>query len=150
MAALSPPPLPTVKEFTNILLNSPIKSPELSSKWSLLSPLKKKQYIDWFYSDRSKELDSYWGFNPMKQIYNKDTRKFDTVEETTYEDVYSKSPPIVDKTVTDYFEKFTEESLGIIDDTNMNAGSRRRRPSRKYKKSAKRVFRKKSRSTRRR
>jgi hypothetical protein len=29
-------------------------------------------------------------------------------------------------------------------------GSRRRRPSRKYKKSAKRVFRKKSRSTRRR
>jgi hypothetical protein len=35
--------------------------------------------------------------------------------------------------------------------SNMNAGSRRRRrPSRKYKKSAKRVFRKKSRSTRRR
>jgi hypothetical protein len=34
--------------------------------------------------------------------------------------------------------------------SNMDAGSRRRRPSRKYKKSAKRVFRKKSRSTRRR
>jgi hypothetical protein len=34
--------------------------------------------------------------------------------------------------------------------SKMKAGSRRRRPSRKYKKSAKRVFRKKSRSTRRR
>ena len=34
--------------------------------------------------------------------------------------------------------------------TSNKGGSRRRRPSRKYKKSAKRVFRKKSRSTRRR
>ena len=151
----SAPPLPTVEEFTNILLNSPITSSELYSKWGLLSPLKKKQYIDWFYSDRTKELDSYWGFNPMKKIYNPDTRNFDTVEETTYDDQYSKSPPIHDKTVTEYFEKFTKESLGITQDNSrvneMGAGSRRRRrPSRKYKKSAKRVFRKKSRSTRRR
>ena len=41
--------------------------------------------------------------------------------------------------------------LTSIKKTNLNGGSRRRRrPSRKYKKSAKRVFRKKSRSTRRR
>ena len=149
-------PLPTVEEFTEILLNSPIKSPELSGKWSLLSELKKKQYIKWFYSDRSIELDKYWGYNPTKKIYNKDTHKFDTVEDTNY-DVYPKSPPIVDKSVTEYFEKFTKESLGIDDNTNtdMKGGSRRRRrrsipkSSRKYKKS-KRVFRKKSRSTRRR
>jgi hypothetical protein len=145
-------PLPTVEEFTKILLNSPIKSPELSGKWSLLSEQKKKQYIKWFYSDRSFELDEYWGYNPTKKIYNKDTHKFDTVEDTNY-DVYPKSPPIVDKSVTEYFEKFTKESLGIDD---MGGGSRHRRrrsipkSSRKYKKSAKRVFRKKSRSTRRR
>ena len=43
------------------------------------------------------------------------------------------------------------EVLTSIKKTNLNGGSRRRRrPSRKYKKSAKRVFRKKSRSTRRR
>jgi hypothetical protein len=38
----------------------------------------------------------------------------------------------------------------VLSETMNKAGSRRRRPSRKYKKSAKRVFRKKSRSTRRR
>lgn len=43
------------------------------------------------------------------------------------------------------------EVLTSIKKTNLKGGSRRRRrPSRKYKKSAKRVFRKKSRSTRRR
>jgi hypothetical protein len=44
------------------------------------------------------------------------------------------------------------EVLTSIKKTNLNGGSRRRRrpSSRKYKKSAKRVFRKKSRSTRRR
>jgi len=42
--------------------------------------------------------------------------------------------------------------LSVTNNTNNTTpgGSRRRRPSRKYKKSAKRVFRKKSRSTRRR
>ena len=46
----------------------------------------------------------------------------------------------------------TRNGDGSSTDTDGNGGSRRRRvrPSRKYKKSAKRVFRKKSRSTRRR
>jgi hypothetical protein len=43
------------------------------------------------------------------------------------------------------------DSMDLSDTNNTTpGGSRRRRPSRKYKKSAKRVFRKKSRSTRRR
>lgn len=47
----------------------------------------------------------------------------------------------------------TEKYTGDTTDSDPDGGSRRRRrvrPSRKYKKSAKRVFRKKSRSTRRR
>jgi len=55
---------------------------------------------------------------------------------------------IGDITVPEQFNTF----LTSIKPKNSSAGSRRRRrrPSRKYKKSAKRVFRKKSRSTRRR
>ena len=48
-------------------------------------------------------------------------------------------------------EKLLQKAREQLEDgAAFNAGSRRRRPSRKYKKSAKRVFRKKSRSTRRR
>ena len=55
--------------------------------------------------------------------------------------------------IKDELDLTTYENLGYnISTSNKGGGSRRRRvrPSRKYKKSAKRVFRKKSRSTRRR
>lgn len=139
-------------------MNSPIKSDALSQKWDLLSTQNKQKYIEWFYSDRKKELDQYWGNNSYKRIFNKDTGKFDKVEDTNYDGPHN-SPPIVDKTVTEFFEKFTKNSLGITQDNprgdEMDGGSRRRRrsipkSSRKFKKSSKRVFRKKSRSTRRR
>lgn len=152
-----PPPIPTVEKFTDLLLNSPIKSTVLSDKWSLLSPRNKQKYIAWFYSDRTKRLEDYWGINPPKKIYNKDTGKINIVEETNRDGVLW-SERVPEDAVIEYFEKFTKESLGITQDNSredgMDGGSRRRRrslpkSSRKYKKS-KRVFRKKSRSTRRR
>jgi hypothetical protein len=102
------------------LKQSPIWSKALENNWSILSQPAKMSYIKWFYSDRKR---------PLSDVLYKN----------------GGDVPITDYTLIDYFEKFTEESL--------KGGSRRRsrRPSsRKYKKSAKRVFRKKSRSTRRR
>jgi hypothetical protein len=52
--------------------------------------------------------------------------------------------------ITDFYVITTLGDNHIITESSGRGGSRRRRPSRKYKKSAKRVFRKKSRSTRRR
>jgi hypothetical protein len=149
--------LPRVEIFTKILLNSPIQSTVLSDNWSLLSLRNKQKYIEWFYSDRTKGLDKYWGVNPPKKIYNKDTGKHDIVEDTNREGVLWSEP--VSDALIEYFEKFTKESLGITQDNprgdGMDGGSRRRRrsipkSSRKFKKSSKRVFRKKSRATRRR
>jgi hypothetical protein len=116
-----PPKIPTIKEFTDVLKQSPIWSKALENNWSILSQPAKMSYIRWFYSDRKR---------PLSDVLNKD----------------GGDVPITDSTLIDYFEKFTKESLEQPD----KGGSRRRRPSRKYKKSAKRVFRKKSRSTRRR
>lgn len=150
--------LPTVKNFTEILLNSPIKSTVLSENWSLLSPRNKQKYIEWFYSDRTKGLDKYWGVNQPKKIRNKDTGKFEIVEDTDRDGVLWSEP--VSDALIEFFENFTKESLGITQDNtrgdSMDGGSRRRRrrsipkSSRKFKKSSKRVFRKKSRATRRR
>ena len=149
--------LPTVKNFTEILLNSHIKSTVLSENWSLLSLRNKQKYIEWFYSDRTKGLDKYWGVNQPKKIYNKDTSMFEIVEETDRDGVLWSEP--VSAALIEYFEKFTKESLDITQDNTrgdrMDGGSRRRRrstpkSSRKSNKSSKRVFRKKSRPTRRR
>jgi hypothetical protein len=138
-------------------LNSHIQSTVLSENWSLLSLRNKQKYIEWFYSDITKGLDKYWGVNPPKKIYNKDTGKYDIVEDTNREGVLWSEP--VSDALIEYFEKFTKESLDITQDNTreegMDGGSRRRRrstpkSSRKFKKSSKRVFRKKSRATRRR
>jgi hypothetical protein len=120
-------PIPTIKQFTQILLESPVKSEILKDYWEDLSEYNKQQYIVWFYSDRSKPLDEFWGVG---------------------------TPP-VEQTRVEFFEKFTKHSLGLEDYGDMKGGSRRHRrstpkSSRKFKKSSKRVFRKKSRSTRRR
>ena len=144
------PKKPTVKDFTEILFNSPINSPELREKWGLLDTYTKKKYIDWFYSDRTKGLEDYLSYNETKTTLDPNTRKIVTTEQLDYPNSSTSSPPINDKTVIEFFEKFTKVSLGLEDDSMGSGGSRRRsRPSRKYKKS-KRVFRKKSRSTRRR
>ena len=62
----------------------------------------------------------------------------------------------INKELSDFMSKYGSGNMSPIQEyvwaqTSKTGGSRRRRrPSRKYKKSAKRVFRKKSRSTRRR
>jgi hypothetical protein len=124
---LPPPPhrIPTIEEFTEILRKSPIWSTGLENNWSILSQPAKMSYIRWFYSDRKRDLSD---------VLNKD----------------GGDVPILDSTLIDYFEKFTKESLEQPDKGGSRRRRRSRRPSRKYKKSAKRVFRKKSRSTRRR
>ena len=122
---------PNIERFTEILLESTERSEILNEYWSGLSDYNKQQYIYWFYSDRSKPLSSFWG---------------------------NTSPdPVKDQSRIEFFEKFTKESLGVEDggSSSMSGGSRRRRrsipkSSRKYKKSSNRVFRKKSRATRRR
>jgi hypothetical protein len=124
-----PPKFPTIEQFTKILLNSPVKSATLNDYWSGISDYNKRQYIFWFYSDRSKPLSSVWS--------------------------NTSTDPVNDQSRIEYFEKFTKESLGFKDGQggDMSGGSRRRRhrpSSRKSKKSSKRVFRKKSRATRRR
>lgn len=143
-----------MKDFTEILFNSPINSPELHEKWGLLDTYTKKKYIDWFYSDRTQGLEDYWSYNEFKTTLDPYTHKIVTAEQLEYPNSSYSSPPIYDKTVIEFFEKFTKVSLGLKDDGMGSGGSRRRRrrsrPSRKYKKSSKRVFRKKSRSTRRR
>jgi|LauGreDrversion4_2_1035121.scaffolds.fasta_scaffold14623_4 hypothetical protein len=72
----------------------------------------------------------------------KHTKEYDTFLEVTIErDFADLTPEIYDDQVLPLLQQIK----------NISGGSRRaRRPSRKYKKSAKRVFRKKSRSTRRR
>jgi len=119
----STPKIPTIEEFTDLLKESPNWSAALENNWSILSQPAKMSYIRWFYSDRKQSLSDL--------LYKN-----------------GGDAPITDYALIHFFEKFTKESLG---------GSRRRRrrrslpkSSRKYKKSAKRVFRKKSRSTRRR
>ena len=98
--------LPTVKNFTETLLNSPIKSTVLSENWSLLSPRNKQKYIEWFYSDRTKGLDKYWGVNQPKKIRNNDTGTFEIVEDTNREGVLWSEP--VSDALIEFFEKFTK------------------------------------------
>ena len=68
----------------------------------------------------------------------------------------SKEKETINKELSDFMSKYGSGNMSHIQEyvwaqTSKTGGSRRRRrPSRKYKKSAKRVFRKKSRSTRRR
>ena len=93
----------------------------------------------------SKVLENNWIMlsEPAKTSY---IRWFYSDRKRPLSDVWnddSANVKITDSALIDYFEKFTKESL-------KGGSRRRRRPSRKYKKSAKRVFRKKSRSTRRR
>ena len=124
-------PKPTIEQFTQILLESPVKSETLKDYWEGLSEYNKQQYIVWFYSDRSKPLSSFWGIRSTH--------------------------PVEEQTRVEFFEKFTKQSLGLEDGGGSGmsgGGSRRRRrsipkSSRKFKKSSKRVFRKKSRATRR-
>jgi len=91
---------------------------------------------------------------------------YDTADFHSYKSIWvAMSDDNKKKIMTWFYNKNLDSKLNIDDITvpqefidvltsirtqNNEGGSRRRRPSRKYKKSAKRVFRKKSRSTRRR
>ena len=123
-----PPPLPkipTIEEFTEILKESHVWSNGLDDDWSILSQPAKMKYIRWFFSDRHKRLSDVLYDNSELSVN--------------------------DLRLIAFFEKFTKD----ISEQPEKGGSRRRRrrslpkSSRKYKKS-KRVFRKKSRSTKRR
>ena len=120
---------PTIPEFTTKLENSPLwSSQSIRYLWGTLSPHQKLEYITWFYENRH-------------QTY----RQF--LEDPGHRP--DGSAPINDAFI-ELFGQFTKESFKSPE----KGGSRCRRrslpkSSRKYKKS-KRVFRKKSRSTRRR
>ena len=120
-----------IPAFETILKQSPLwQSETFKERWNTLSPDQKLEYIIWFYSDRTKSYEQFLD-DPGRRPPG--------------------SAPISEENIR-YFGDFTKKSLISTE----RGGSRRRRrrsipkSSRKYKKSAKRVFRKKSRSTRRR
>jgi hypothetical protein len=120
----------TLPEFETILKKSPLWQSEIFKHYwaDLMSRQQQVEYMTWFISDRKKSYDEF-----LNEPGRHDAPVPDLIE---------------------YFGKFTEESLKSPERGGSSRHRRRRRSipksSRKYKKSAKRVFRKKSRSTRRR
>jgi hypothetical protein len=117
-----------IDKFETTLKTSPGWSIELQKKWDALSRDQQLEYIVWVYTDRKQTFGTFLE-NPGRGAGW---------------DVES----------INFFEKYANDSLKRLMPRDRGGSSRRRRSipksSRKYKKSAKRVFRKKSRSTRRR
>ena len=95
-----------------------------------------------------------YGPRMIRFSYNNGTPNFGSIELLRkIEDILNKKgEQQQDKTYKLTSEVYDNELFKLIENMPVSAGGSRRarRPSRKYKKSAKRVFRKKSRSTRRR